>query len=87
MVHKLRVTLEDLYNGTTKKLSLQKNIICSDCEGRGGKEGAVTKCGSCRGTGVQVRVHQIGPGMMQQVIRCSIMQQLRFLFRYPQSPL
>lgn len=56
-----------MYNGTTKRLSLQKNVICSRCDGRGGKEGAVNKCSSCRGTGVQVKVHQIGPGMMQQV--------------------
>ena len=65
----MKVTLEDMYNGTTKKLSLQKNVICSRCKGRGGKEGAVSKCATCRGTGVQVRVHQLGPGMMQQVLK------------------
>jgi DnaJ homolog subfamily A member 2 len=29
----LNVTLEDLYNGMSKKLRLTKNIICKDCEG------------------------------------------------------
>ncbi|CAK8691836.1 dnaJ homolog subfamily A member 1-like [Clavelina lepadiformis] len=67
VVHQLKVTLEDMYNGTTKRLSLQKNVICEKCDGRGGKEGAVSKCGSCRGTGIQVKIHQIGPGMMQQI--------------------
>jgi len=67
MVHQLRVSLEEMYNGTTKTLSLQKNIICSKCKGRGGKESAVSKCSSCRGSGVQIKVHQIGPGMVQQV--------------------
>ena len=33
LMHQLSVSLEDMYNGTTRKLALQKNIICSDCEG------------------------------------------------------
>jgi DnaJ family protein A protein 2 len=31
--HNLNVTLEDLYNGKTTKLSLEKNIICGLCHG------------------------------------------------------
>ena len=72
VVHQLKVSLEDMYNGTTKRLSLQKNVICSRCKGKGGKEGAVSKCGTCRGTGIQVKVHHIGPGMMQQVNTCLV---------------
>lgn len=33
VVHQLNVTLEDLYKGTIKKLALQKNVICSACQG------------------------------------------------------
>lgn len=33
VVHQLAVSLEDLYNGSTRKLALQKNVICSKCEG------------------------------------------------------
>lgn len=33
VVHTLQATLEDLYNGTTKKLSLSRNIICPKCKG------------------------------------------------------
>ncbi|CAC5377316.1 DNAJA1 [Mytilus coruscus] len=61
------VSLEDLYNGATRKLALQKNVICGKCEGRGGKEGAVGKCRNCKGTGMQVRIHQLAPGMVQQI--------------------
>ena len=32
------MTLEDLYNGKTTKLAVQRDIICSDCNGIGGKE-------------------------------------------------
>uniref|UniRef100_A0A667GNM3 CR-type domain-containing protein n=1 Tax=Lynx canadensis TaxID=61383 RepID=A0A667GNM3_LYNCA len=67
VVHQFSVTLEDLYNGATRKLALQKNVICNKCEGRGGKKGAVECCPNCRGTGMQIRIHQIGPGMVQQI--------------------
>ncbi|KAF3508767.1 hypothetical protein F2Q69_00000918 [Brassica cretica] len=33
VVHPLRVSLEDLYLGTTKKLSLSRNALCSKCSG------------------------------------------------------
>ena len=32
-MHPLKVSLEELYNGTTKKLSLSKNVVCAKCEG------------------------------------------------------
>jgi len=37
VVHQLSVNLDELYNGCTKKLQLQKNILCPKCDGRGGK--------------------------------------------------
>merc|ERR1719392_346054 len=67
LVHQLSVSLEDMYNGTVRKLALQKNVICDGCEGVGGKPGAIQKCPNCRGTGMQVRIQQLGPGMMQQI--------------------
>nr|KYP39713.1 DnaJ protein isogeny ANJ1 [Cajanus cajan] len=33
VVHPLKVSLEDLYLGTSKKLSLSRNVICSKCSG------------------------------------------------------
>merc|ERR1719186_210029 len=67
LVHQLSVSLEDMYNGTVRKLALQKNVICDSCDGVGGKAGAVQKCPNCRGTGMQVGIQQLGPGMMQQI--------------------
>jgi DnaJ homolog subfamily A member 2 len=64
--HVLKVSLEDLYLGKTTKLSLTKDVICSKCEGRGGKEGAVKKCSVCDGTGVKVTLRTLGP-MVQQI--------------------
>jgi len=34
IMHQLSVSLEDMYNGTTRKLALQKNVICDSCEGQ-----------------------------------------------------
>ncbi|KAG9487249.1 hypothetical protein GDO78_007232 [Eleutherodactylus coqui] len=67
VVHQLAVSLEDMYKGSSRKLALQKNVICDKCEGRGGKKGAVEKCAICKGRGIQIHVQQIGPGMVQQV--------------------
>ncbi|XP_034144214.1 dnaJ homolog subfamily A member 4 isoform X1 [Esox lucius] len=67
VVHQLTVTLEELYNGTKRKLALQKNVICEKCEGYGGKKGTLQTCGSCKGRGVEIKVQQIGPGMIQQI--------------------
>jgi len=67
VVHQLRVTLDELYNGTSRKLALQKNVICSKCEGYGGKKGSVQKCTPCRGQGMIIKIHQLAPGMVQQM--------------------
>lgn len=67
VMHMLRVSLEDLYNGTTKKLSLSRNILCRKCKGKGSKSGASGTCYGCQGTGMRVTTRQIAPGMIQQM--------------------
>ncbi|KAF1662174.1 UNVERIFIED_CONTAM: hypothetical protein FQV16_0012037, partial [Eudyptes robustus] len=61
------VSLEDLYKGRTAKLQVTKNIICSSCEGKGGKEGACQTCTRCHGQGRVLVTRQFGPGMIQQM--------------------
>ncbi|KAI3853862.1 hypothetical protein MKX03_001190 [Papaver bracteatum] len=67
VMHPLKVSLEDLYSGTTKKLSLSRNVICTKCTGKGSKSGASTMCFGCRGTGMKVTYREIAPGMIQQM--------------------
>ncbi|XP_048140200.1 dnaJ protein homolog ANJ1 [Rhodamnia argentea] len=67
VVHPLKVSLEDLYLGTTKKLSLSRNVLCSKCSGKGSKSGASMTCPGCQGTGVKVTIRQLGPSMIQQM--------------------
>jgi len=69
---KLDITLSEFYNGATKKLKVKRDVICIECAGRGSKtDGAVVTCDQCRGTGVQVMIRRLGPGMVQQMqTRC-----------------
>jgi DnaJ family protein A protein 2 len=66
-VQPLPVSMEDMYNGTTKRIALRTKVLCGDCEGRGGKAGASRECVACDGNGTRVQLRQIGVGMVQQV--------------------
>ncbi|ETW85583.1 hypothetical protein HETIRDRAFT_407567 [Heterobasidion irregulare TC 32-1] len=66
LIHRVHVSLEDLYKGKTTKLALTRNIICAKCDGKGGKEGAVRSCNTCQGRGVKITLRQMGP-MIQQL--------------------
>jgi DnaJ family protein A protein 2 len=57
--HPLKVSLEDLYNGKTVKLAINRKIIV----------GEVKECQKCHGQGAVMEVRQIGPGMITQVQR------------------
>ena len=67
VVHRLKVSLEELYRGATRKLSLQRNVKCGPCSGVGTKSGRRYPCEACGGSGIQVSMRPLGPGMMQQI--------------------
>ncbi|PIA37437.1 hypothetical protein AQUCO_03000189v1 [Aquilegia coerulea] len=67
VVHPIKVSLEDLYNGTSKKLSLSRNIMCSKSNGKRSKSGASMKCPGCQGSGMKVSIRELGPAMIQQM--------------------
>lgn len=71
LVHRIKVSLEELYKGKTTKLALQKSVLCGKCEGRGGKEGAVKECASCRGQGTKTMLRQLGPMVQQMQTTCT----------------
>jgi len=72
IVHRLQVKLEDLYKGTTRKLALNRMVKCDACSGAGTKSGKSFKCMVCNGSGLEVKIKQLGPGMIQQIqSRCS----------------
>ena len=59
--HVHKVGLEDIYRGKVSKLALQKSVICSKCDGKGGKDGAVKTCAGCNGQGMKTMMRQMGP--------------------------
>lgn len=72
VVHRIKVDLEDLYKGSTRKLQMTRNIKCEVCSGTGSKSGKRYQCTTCQGSGVEVKLRPLGPGMMQQIQqRCS----------------
>lgn len=60
--HPVKVSLEDLYNGKTVKLAINRKVIIGDSK----------QCERCQGQGAVMEVRQIGPGMITQMQRqCS----------------
>jgi len=64
MVHKLGVTLEELYNGKLRKLAATRDILCNACDGKGGSN--VKTCPGCKGRGFKIETVRMGPGMVTQ---------------------
>lgn len=44
VVHRLKVSLEEMYSGGVRKLSLSRNIKCDTCGGNGTKSGKRYQC-------------------------------------------
>ena len=65
-LYPLAVTLEDLYNGKVKKIAINRNRTCVDCNGEGGSR--AQDCRDCRGKGRVMKMQQIGPGMYTQSV-------------------
>lgn len=73
--HKMKVTMEEMYTGRSRKLQMKRKIKCDSCSGSGSKSGKRYKCETCHGSGVEVKLRPLGPGMVQQIqTRCSTCQ-------------
>ncbi len=68
----VKLTLEEIANGTTKKIKVKKYVPCSACHGTGEKDGnSSSTCPTCNGRGVQTRVMHTMLGQMQTSTTCS----------------
>eukprot|EP00758_Cryptobia_borreli_P013658 Tbor_TRINITY_DN5853_c1_g6::TRINITY_DN5853_c1_g6_i1::g.7037::m.7037 len=68
IVHELAVSLEDMYNGKTKKIAVTRDRLCKSCTGSGVRSGCQKgTCSECRGQGRTIKMQQLFPGMVQQV--------------------
>lgn len=70
--HVLHLTLEDMFNGTTRKLAVNKNVLCVSCQGRGTlctMTESFDTCDECNGLGVQLVIRKTSHNMEEQVER------------------
>lgn len=68
----VKLTLDEIANGVTKKIKLKKYISCDACKGTGEKGGNSSKtCPTCGGRGVQTKVMNTMLGQMQTQTTCS----------------
>lgn len=64
---KVRMTLEEIYNGVDKKIKLKRYTTCGTCNGQGAASSdAYATCSTCGGAG-EIR-QQAGGGFFQQIV-------------------
>jgi len=71
IVSTLKCSLEQIYSGATRKLAINKDVICPECSGRGGPDGCKVRCKDCNGQGVRIQIRQMGPMLTQTQSPCT----------------
>jgi molecular chaperone DnaJ len=70
---KLKLTLEEIANGTEKKIKVKRHVACDDCRGNGSLNGSSLKsCSSCNGTGQVRKVVNTMLGQMVSASTCPV---------------
>ncbi len=68
---KVKLTLEEIAKGTTKKIKIKKDVKCDTCSGSGAKDkNAVQTCTTCRGQGMVRQIKNTFLGQMQTTTTC-----------------
>ncbi len=68
---KVALTLEEIAEGVTKKIKVKKQGRCDSCAGSGAKDkNAMSKCGTCGGSGYVRQVKSTFLGQMQTTTVC-----------------
>lgn len=67
MEARVQVPLRDFYNGAEHDITIEKQAICSACEGSGSQDGVTERCGRCNGQGMVIQKAQLAPGIFQQM--------------------
>ena len=68
---KVRLSLQEVATGVTKKFKLRKDVVCPHCHGTGAEGGSAPEtCPNCHGSGMEIRTQQSIFGMMQTQAVC-----------------
>ncbi|TNJ27429.1 Chaperone protein DnaJ subfamily A [Giardia muris] len=67
----LECTLEELYHGARRKVTIERTRQCSECGGVGGRDkNAVKTCDKCGGNGMVIVTQRMGPMITQTQALC-----------------
>ena len=70
---RVKLTLEEIAKGVEKEISIEKNVPCSDCSGKGARNSSDIKtCPACKGTG---QVQRVVNSFLGQTVTYSTCQQ------------
>jgi molecular chaperone DnaJ len=69
IIQKITLSMEDIYNGVTKKFKYNRLSKCEPCNGKGGED--VERCKTCDGKGIQLKIQRTEFGVVQQAISCN----------------
>ena len=64
------VTLEELYKGTQKQFTVNRNVYCSKCKGSGAEGGKTITCKKCKGQGTVKVLQDMGFMQLQMQQAC-----------------
>ena len=67
---KVRVNLNEVATGVTKKFKINKYVTCPHCNGSGSEDGKKETCSKCNGTGATYRTMNTMFGHMQTQTQC-----------------
>ena len=68
---RVSLTLEEIASGCEKEITIERDVPCTSCSGRGAKsEADIKTCPTCKGTGVYRRITQSFLGQMVQEGAC-----------------
>ena len=68
---RIKLTLAEIANGTTKKIKVNKDIACDKCGGTGAKDSSsYSTCSTCGGSGYVMSVQNTFFGRMQSQSQC-----------------
>jgi len=67
---RIKMNLQEVANGVTKKLKVNKYVACDGCSGTGAKDGSFRTCHTCHGSGQVTRITNTILGQMQTASTC-----------------
>ena len=68
---RVKLTLEEIANGVEKKIKINKNVGCEDCNATGAENGNLSTCSQCNGAGQTVQIVNTPLGRMQTSATCN----------------